>query len=200
VSGLSSPNISLRSERPEDTSAIREINRAAFDRHAEARLVDTLRAANALTLSAVAVLDATRLDPEEPAQAAQDNMSGDGIVGGEVVGHVLFTPVVVATPEGDAALLALGPVAVLPSRQHQGIGTMMISGCLEYLRARGHRGVVIVGAPVFFRRFGFIEAARWRLQADLQVPEEDFMALALASGALGGVSGMVRYRPEFAEL
>ena len=97
------------------------------------------------------------------------------------------------------ALLALGPVAVLPSRQHQGIGTMMISGCLEYLRARGHRGVVVVGAPAFYRRFGFIQAGRWGLKAELEVPEEDFMALALASGALGGVSGIVRYRPEFAE-
>ena len=63
-------------------------------------LVDALRAANAVTLSAVAVLDATRLDPEEPAHAAQDNMSGDGLVGGEVVGHALFTPVLVATARG----------------------------------------------------------------------------------------------------
>lgn len=200
MSSLSSPDICLRVEKPEDTPAIRGINRAAFERDSEARLVDTLRAANAVTLSAVAVLDATRLGPEDAGQTAQSTMSGDNIVGGEVVGHVLFTPAVVAAESGDMALLALGPVAVLPSRQHQGIGTMMISGCLEYLRARGHRGVVVVGAPAFYRRFGFIPAGRWGLQSEMQIPEENFMALALASGVLGGISGIVRYRPEFAEI
>jgi putative acetyltransferase len=200
MSSLTSPDICLRVERPEDTPAIREINRAAFGSDAEARLVDALRAANAVTLSAIAVLDANRLSSVESEQGTLGLLSGDDTVGGEVVGHVLFTPVVVTTEGGDTALLGLGPVAVLPSRQRQGIGTMLISGCLEYLRARGHRGVVVVGEPTFYRRFGFIEAGRWGLQSELQVPEENFMALALASGVLGGVSGTVRYRPEFAEI
>jgi putative acetyltransferase len=116
------------------------------------------------------------------------------------VGQILFTPVTVSTDRGDIALLGLGPVAVVPLRQHQGVGTMMISGCLEYLRARGHRGVVVLGEPAFYRRFGFIQADRWGLRTDLPVPEENFLALALASGVLGGMSGTVRYRAEFAEL
>jgi hypothetical protein len=71
MSTLSSPDIYLRVERPEDTAATREVNRAAFERDAEARLVDALRAANAVTLSAVAVLGASRLDDDEAAQPAQ---------------------------------------------------------------------------------------------------------------------------------
>ncbi len=91
-------------------------------------------------------------------------------------------------------------VAVIPAKQHQGIGTMMIAGCLEHLRSLHNRGVVVVGEPGFYRRFGFIPASRWGLQWELEVPEENFLVLELTPGALAGVSGTVRYRPEFTQV
>lgn len=197
MSTLSSPSVHLRTEQPEDTAVIREISRAAFGAETQARLVDALRAAGAVTLSAVAVHGASLASEQGSETSQQPLLRDEELLGGEVVGHVLFTPVIVSTDEGDAELLGLGPVAVSPTRQHQGVGTMLVSGSLEHLRTRGYRGVVVIGEPGFFRRFGFIQASRYGLVGDPQVPDENFMALPLSSSALGGVAGKVRYRPEF---
>ena len=62
----------IREETPADVDAIRSVNTDAFDRDAEAKLVDALRAASALVLSLVAEAD------------------------GGIVGHIAFSPVVVA--------------------------------------------------------------------------------------------------------
>lgn len=197
---FSTPDVRLTPERPKDTEDIRHVQLTAFQRTNEADLVDALRAAGAITLSVVAVLDASGLDDEEPSPAEPGGLYTGEVAGGEVVGHVLFTPATVSTERGEVPLLALGPVAVVPEKQRQGIGTMMIAGCLEYLRTREHRGVVVVGRPRFYRRFGFIEASRWRLESELGFPGESFLAMALTSGALGDISGCVRYRPEFSTL
>jgi putative acetyltransferase len=197
TSTISSPNVCLRPEQPGDAEAVRQINVSAFDTKAEADLVDALRAAGGITLSAVTVSGGAGPAGETVTAPSRSPMFVDEVIGGEVVGHVLFSPVTVSTEKAEVSLLALGPVAVLPSKQRQGIGTLMISGCLEYLRSRGHRGVVVVGEPAYYRRFGFIQASRWGLACELEVPDENFMAMALTPGVLAGVSGTVRYRPEF---
>jgi putative acetyltransferase len=173
MSALSDSDMNVRLERPEDVSRIWHINERAFEDTTEANLVDALRAAGAVTLSMVVEL------------------------GGEVVAHALVSPVVVSTKDGEVPLVALGPVAVLPQQQHQGIGTHLIDSCLEQLRAYDHAGVVVVGEPGYYQRFGFIPAGRWGLRWDAPVPDENFMALELSAGRLAGVSGVVRYRPEF---
>jgi putative acetyltransferase len=187
----------LRPEHPADVEPIRHVNISAFGTDAEADLVDSLRKAGAVTLSVVTVLGATGPDWAGLSTADQGRLYTGEVHGGEVVGHVLFTPVTVTTDNSEVPLLGLGPVSVLPANQCHGLGTMMISGSLEYLRTRGHRGVVVVGAPDFYRRFGFIQADRWGLRCELEVPAENFMALALTPGILGGMMGTVRYRPEF---
>ena len=194
---LSSLDVCLRPEHPGDADPIRHVNVMAFDGPVEADLVESLRSADAVTLSAVALLGATRVGKTELSPQELEMLYTGETYGGKLVGHVLFTPVTVETGRGRVPLLALGPVAVLPEEQRKGIGTLMISGCLEYLRTRRHIGVVAVGERAFFRRFGFIEAKRWGLRNELGVPEEDFLALELTLGALGGKSGLVRYRAEF---
>jgi putative acetyltransferase len=200
MSTLSSPAICLRFEQPADAGKIREIDELAFEGRAEADLVDALRSTGIITLSAVAVLGGSPKGGESATAPDRSSICIGEVVGGEVVGHVLFTPVTVTAERGDLSLLGLGPVAVLPARQHQGIGTLMIAGCLEHVRSLHHRGVVVVGEPSFYRRFGFIEASRWGLRWEIEVPEENFMALELTPGLLAGVSGVVRYRPEFTQV
>jgi predicted N-acetyltransferase YhbS len=76
---------------------------------------------------------------------------------------------------------------------------LLISACLEQLRESGHSGVVVLGHPKYYPRFGFIPASRWGLRLEVEVPDEVFMALELCPGLLAGVCGVVRYRPEFAK-
>jgi putative acetyltransferase len=197
MSAISYPTVCLRPEQPGDEGRIRQINEAAFAQRAEADLVQALRDAGAVRLSAVAIMGGRSAEGGSVKAVDRTGMCSREVIDGELVGHALFTPVTVATDKGDIELLGMGPVAVMPAKQHQGIGTMMIAGCLEHLRGLHNRGVVVVGEPGFYRRFGFIQASRWGLQWEAEGPVENFLVLELTPGALAGVSGAVRYRPEF---
>jgi putative acetyltransferase len=177
-------SVRVRLEGPADAHAIRQVNELAFEGPAEAGLVDAIRAAGAMTLSMVAVTCGESLDGE--------------VIDGEVVAHALFTPVTIDGDEGRASALGLGPLAVRPDLQGRGIGTVLVETCLENLREAGHEVVVVVGHPGYYPRFGFLPASKWALRWEADIPDEAFMALELRPGALGGISGVVRYRSEFA--
>jgi DNA-binding NarL/FixJ family response regulator len=92
----------IRFETAEDIPAIHQVNELAFGRVNEADLVDKLRRENAITLSLVAVQDE------------------------QVVGHVLITLVTIHNEDSQWDAVALGPMAVLPSHQKQGVGSALI--------------------------------------------------------------------------
>lgn len=164
----------IRPEQPEDVPAVHQVNSAAFGRDAEARLVDLLWDAGAVVASLVAV--------EE----------------GEVVGHILFSPV---NLDGcDRSIAGLAPMAVLPGRQREGIGSALVERGLAACRDAGIDAVVVLGHPEYYPRFGFVPASRFGLGCEYPVPDEVFMALELTPGALQDCRGTVRYRPEFSQV
>ena len=116
----------VRLETPGDIAAIRIVEKIAFGRSAEARLVDDLRDAGDSVLSLVAVDDDT------------------------VVGHALFSRMKAPFPA-----LALGPVAVLPEYRRTGFGSRLIRQGIARSEAAGWLGVFVLGDPAFYRRFGF---------------------------------------------
>ena len=77
------------------------------------------------------------------------------------------------------------------------MGTQLVETCLERLRESGVAGVVVVGSPDYYCRFGFIPGSRWGLRWNVQAPEGHFMAIELSPGQLAGKGGVCRYRPEF---
>ena len=165
----------IRPERPEDSSQIRHVNELAFGQPAEADLVDKLRKTCAEALSLV----------------AED--------GGAVVGHILFTPVVVEGRLGSG--MGLAPMAVLPARQRQGIGSQLVRRGLDILRERGCPFVVVVGHPEYYPRFGFEPASKHGLVSQWEgMPDAAFMVLVLNGHAMVGASGVARYRDEFNEV
>lgn len=92
--------------------------------------------------------------------------------GGELVGHVATSPVVVS--DGTAGWHGLGPISVLPEHQGKGIGSALMHAALRALREQGVAGCMLVGDPGYYRRFGF------RNQPQLvypDVPPEYFMVL-----------------------
>jgi len=166
--------VRIRREEPGDAPSVRRINELVFGQPSEANLVDALRAADAVVLSLVAV-------------------EGD-----VVVGHVLFSPVIVASETARFSVVGLGPMAVLPGRQKSGIGSMLVNAGLAELRQAGHEAVVVVGHPHYYPRFGFVRASTHGIRWEIEVPDEAFMVLELKPGALAGRGGVVQYRPEFA--
>lgn len=63
---------------------------------------------------------------------------------GAIVGHVMFSPLSVESVVGTG----LGPMAVLPSHQRQGIGSRLVEAGIERLRRNGCPFVVVM----FMRR------------------------------------------------
>ena len=163
----------VRDETPADRAHVRRVNEAAFGAPQEADLVDALRAEDVATVSLVA---------EER---------------GEIVGHILFSPVTLEGAGTRPLGLGLAPMAVIPSRQHQGIGSRLAQAGLDRCRALGACFVVVLGHPAYYPRFGFVPASRLGLRCEYDAPDEAFMAMELVEGALEGLAGLVRYHPTF---
>jgi putative acetyltransferase len=162
--------LEIRGEEPRDVAAIRDVNRQAFGEDAEGQIVDALRDNGAVTASLVAV----------------DS--------GAVVGHIMFSPLSVGALVGAG----LGPMAVLPSRQRQGVGSRLVKAGIERLRDNGCPFVVVLGHPEFYPRFGFERAGDYGITCAWDVPPEAFMVCVLNPAVVSGLRGLAQYRPEFA--
>ena len=165
----------IRIERPGDAAAIRIVNEKAFGQSAEANIVDSLR------------------------ENCRDALSFVATQNGQIVGHILFTPVTVQT--GSMATgMGLAPMAVLPEYQRRGIGIQLVESGLQSLHERSCPFVIVIGHPEYYPRFGFIPASKLGLRCQWDgVPDEAFMVLVLDDEAMVDVAGDVRYRSEFDE-
>lgn len=166
--------VTIREETAEDVTAIDNVNELAFARRDEAELVNALRENQKISFSLVAVQD------------------------GEIVGHILFSSMRIISEDGPVyPALGIGPVAVLPLYQRQGIGAQLMEAGLAKCHAAGHRIVLVLGHPSYYPRFGFRPASLYGIKCAYEVPDEAFMASELEPNALVQVSGTAHYEPEF---
>ncbi|MFW8594988.1 GNAT family N-acetyltransferase [Cribrihabitans neustonicus] len=111
-------------------------------------------------------------------QVARDS---DGIL----AAAIRFWPVLA----GGVPALLLGPVAVHPTRQGEGLGGSLIRDSLAKAAETGWARVLLVGDAPYYRRFGFI-----RLEGVEMPPPTNpdrVLGLELAAGAWAGVAGPV---------
>ncbi|HVJ42564.1 MAG TPA: N-acetyltransferase [Dongiaceae bacterium] len=180
-------DISLRLARPEDDRAIRDVIYAAFQNHphhapgatpSEHLIAGQLRDAGILTLSLVAER------------------------GREIVGHLAVSPVEISGGDADRpgpkqsdpsvpGWYGLGPVAVAPRCQNCGIGSAMVRHGVDVLHQQQAAGLVVLGEPHFYHRFGFRAENCLTLPG---IPPAYFMALPIC-GTLA--TGIVKYHPAF---
>jgi putative acetyltransferase len=164
--------MNIRSERPEDSVAIREILVAAFPSDAEADLVERLRRDGDLALALVA-----------------DD-------GGRLHGYAAFAKLLIADGERIHRAVGLAPIAVTPLRQRLGIGGALIREAHSLLAARGIPLVFVLGDPNYYTRQGYDPDLA--LPFDCAHAGPYFMALRLNDSA--PKAGKVRYPAAFDQL
>ncbi|AMY70726.1 GNAT family N-acetyltransferase [Frigidibacter mobilis] len=90
---------------------------------------------------------------------------------------------------GGARTLLLGPVAVHPTHQGEGLGALLIHESLTEARRLGWGRVLLVGDAPYYRRFGFA-----KMPGVLMPPPTNpdrVLGLELELGAWDGVAGEV---------
>lgn len=146
----------ISNETDADMDAISDVTVAAFNtleisNHTEQFIITALRAAGALSISLVAVMD------------------------NRVIGHIAFSPVTLS--DGTPNWYGLGPISVLPEFQRQGIGTALMQEGLARLQGMNAQGCCVVGHPEYYQKFGFQNTSNLRLD---DVPPEVFFVLPFA--------------------
>jgi predicted N-acetyltransferase YhbS len=128
-------------------------------------------------------LSSYRLREGVPPVAGLSLVARDGL--GIVAGAIRFWPVRV----GEAAVLLLGPVAVHPTRQGEGLGALLIQSGLERAAAQSWQRVMLVGDAPYYGRFGFS-----RLDGVVMPPPTNparVLGRALVAGAWDAIAGEV---------
>lgn len=143
----------IRREQPGDVEAVRAVVAAAFARPE----------AHAQLPTEVGLLDQLRTDSSWlPALSLVAVDPGDGdLADDSIVGHVLCTRGAV----DRAPALGLGPLAVRPDRQGQGVGGALMHAVLGAADALGEPLVALLGQPAYYSRFGFHPSSRYRIKS-----------------------------------
>ena len=167
--------ITIRPETLQDYKIIYQLNKQAFERDNEAKLVNNLRESSSFIpdLSLVAELE------------------------NQIIGHILFVKIQIKNSSQETESLALAPMAVHPDFQKKGFGGRLILEGLKRIAALGFKSVIVLGHEHYYPKFGFEPAEKWGIKAPIEVPSEVFMALELVPDGLNGVSGVVEYPKEF---
>ena len=169
--------IKVRAEVAGDFNAIDVVNLSAFQGEAEAQLVGELRKSPLFIpdLSLVAELN------------------------GRIVGHVVLSKVKLKSSGGETEILALGPMSVVPSQSHRGIGSELIDAAVARAKPLCYTAIVVAGHPEYYERFGFKPASEWGVSCNLSIPGDALTAMELVDGSLAS-GGEVQYPDIFRAL
>jgi predicted N-acetyltransferase YhbS len=130
LSASSAPSPRIEAEHPSDVASVEALVLAAFGPGRFAKTAERLRERAGLAAGFVAR------------------------EGGRVIGSVRLWNVRV----GETPALFLGPIAVDAAARSAGLGADLVEACIAHARVAGAAGVLLVGDPPYFERFGFVAA------------------------------------------
>lgn len=163
----------IREELPSDIEQVWQVNTDAFETDTEARLVNALRSSGCEYISLVAEID------------------------GEVIGHIMFTPVRLTGNENTLKIMGLAPMAVSNKYQNKGVGSELVKAGLTRCRDLGYDAVVVLGHPGYYPKFGFKPSVHYNIKSEYDVPDDTFMILELTPGSLDQHQGIIKYHEAF---
>lgn len=163
--------IELRLAEPGDHQEIFEVIWAAFGRLDEPRLVERLWQNEEVDFECVAKSH------------------------GSLVGHILFSPLLLSRMDETLRGSALAPLAVRPEWQKKGVGSALVRMGLEFCASRGVEVVVVVGEPSYYSRFGFDPELGRLIEAPFPYPY--LQVIELESGVLAAGGWVAGYASGF---
>ena len=112
---------------------------------------------------------------------------------GHVIGTVRLWNVEAGVGRDGVAVdaLLLGPLAVDPAHEGQGIGAALMRAAISEATSRGHGAILLVGDAPYYERFGFFAEKTQHLVMPGPFARERFLALELKQGWLEGAAGML---------
>ncbi len=128
----------IRSATPRDYAEIANINVLAFEERADEALIVALHRQRTL------------FDPELSLVAEDD---------GQLIGHALFSPMLLRISGATVRAVNLGPIAVNPTIQRKGVGAALIAHGHELARAKDFALCFLLGHPTYYPRFGYVPHA-----------------------------------------
>lgn len=109
---------------------------------------------------------------------------------GGIIGHIMASRCLI----DDTPMIALAPLAVLPGHQRKGVGHQLVNRLIEQARERTEPGVVVLGHPAYYEKFGFEVASRYGIVAPFKCPDEAYRVKWMGDQQ---VAGVVAYGPAF---
>lgn len=153
--------ITISAEQPCHHASVRQLTASAFEasefgHHGEAEMIEALRGNSERVISLVALCDH------------------------RVIGHAIASPVVIRSGESETSGLAIGPMAVMPSFQRQGVGSQLVRVIIERAEAAGESFLAVAGHPEFYTRFGFRPSLDFGVQHCFEgMPDDVFFLQSL---------------------
>jgi putative acetyltransferase len=162
----------VRAETPDDYGDIRRIVDEAFGDTDTHDIVAAIRATDRFVpaLSLVAVSE------------------------GQALGHVISSYVDLVP--GSRRVLQVGPLAVVPSHQRQGIGTALMHETIRLADERGEPLLLIEGSPEYYGRFGFTRADEHGIEMPPESRAPQFFMLRRLDAYDSTLRGRAVYPPE----
>lgn len=114
-----------------------------------------------------------------------------------VAGTISYWPLRIG--EAGTKALLLGPIAIHPQRQNQGIGLTLMRTTLAKAAAMGHALVILVGDAPYYARVGFMKVPDGQLLLPGPVDPRRFLFLELRAGSLSAAHGLVYPANRFQE-
>ena len=169
--------ITVRPETAADVAAIRLVNDAAFGGPVEGRIVDDIRGTDRWI--------------EGGSLVAVDSA-------GAVVGHLLLSEGDLVADDGSVVrrIWMVGPVAVVPQFQRQGIGSALMRAAIQFATARRQPVLCLLGHADYYPRFGFEPASGIGIEPPEPWSDANWMALRLP-GWVAALRGTARFAPAF---
>jgi predicted N-acetyltransferase YhbS len=115
-----------------------------------------------------------------------------------ILGHVMLTRGTVVGDDGTTTqILVLGPIAVDPAHQRQGIGRALMGLVCEVGRDLGFPAIALYGYPEIYSAYGFVPAELHNIRTHENCFADALQVRELSPGSLTGISGQHFYSPTY---